>query len=123
MFSTMETATTDANRTTPQIGDILVSSWGYDQTNVDFYQVIALTKTGASVRLRKVSSKRIGGTTGSDHVVAAKDQFADSNPKGILRRVGSTWNGKGYSCRIDDSETAYLWDGEAMHETAAGHGH
>ena len=24
----------------PQIGDIVYSSWGYDQTNVDFYEVV-----------------------------------------------------------------------------------
>lgn len=27
-----------------QIGDILYHSWGYEQTNIDFYQVIAKTK-------------------------------------------------------------------------------
>jgi hypothetical protein len=27
----------------PQVGDILVSSWGYDQTNIDFYKVVKTT--------------------------------------------------------------------------------
>lgn len=33
-----------------KIGDVLVNSWGYDQTNVDFYQVTRLTKKGVYTR-------------------------------------------------------------------------
>ena len=29
---------------TLQVGDILSSSWGYEQTNVDFYEVVAVSK-------------------------------------------------------------------------------
>lgn len=28
-----------------EVGTILVSQWGYDQTNVDFYEVVKATKT------------------------------------------------------------------------------
>jgi len=38
-----------------KVGDILVNSWGYDQTNVDFYQVIRTTEK--SVTLRMVRSQ------------------------------------------------------------------
>lgn len=33
-----------------KVGDVLVSSWGYEQTNVDFYQVEAVTPCGVTVR-------------------------------------------------------------------------
>lgn len=34
-----------------KMGDVLVSSWGYDQTNVDYYQVVAMVgKTKVSIR-------------------------------------------------------------------------
>lgn len=36
------------------VGDILYNSWGYDQTNIDFYQVVAKTRKTAT--LRKLSS-------------------------------------------------------------------
>ena len=36
-----------------KVGDIFSSSWGYDQTNVDFFQVIALVGE-SSVRVREV---------------------------------------------------------------------
>lgn len=35
------------------VGDVLVSSWGYDQTNVDYYQVVAMVGK-ASVSLRPI---------------------------------------------------------------------
>jgi hypothetical protein len=42
-----------AERTAPhdvKIGDVFRSSWGYDQTNVDFYQVISVTRAMVEVR-------------------------------------------------------------------------
>jgi len=40
---------------TLQVGDVLVSSWGYDQTNVDFYQVVAVV--GKSVDIRPIGQQ------------------------------------------------------------------
>ncbi|SBP89266.1 hypothetical protein [Thiomonas delicata] len=40
-----------------KVGDVLVASWGYEQTNIDFYQVT--TRTGKrGVTLRKITSQR-----------------------------------------------------------------
>lgn len=38
------------NTHTFKVGDILVSSWGYDQTNIDFYEVLKVTKSTVSIR-------------------------------------------------------------------------
>ena len=38
-----------------EIGDIYVSSWGYDQTNVEYYKVIK--KTEKMIWLRAVGQK------------------------------------------------------------------
>ena len=43
--------------TTLRVGDILVNSWGYDQTNVDFYQVVEVKPSGKSVVIRSISSE------------------------------------------------------------------
>lgn len=40
------------------VGDIFWASWGYEQTNVDFFQVIELVGT-SSVRVREVYPQRI----------------------------------------------------------------
>ena len=36
-----------------RVGDILYSSWGWEQTNIDFYQVIAIR--GSAVDLRQLA--------------------------------------------------------------------
>jgi hypothetical protein len=38
-----------------KVGDIFVNSWGYDQTNIDYYQVIDKTKKG--IKIRPISSE------------------------------------------------------------------
>jgi len=45
-----------------RLGDILHHSWGYDQTNCDFYQVVEVKK--ASVILRKIGAKTVPGSEG-----------------------------------------------------------
>jgi hypothetical protein len=43
---------------TMQIGDILYSSWGYDQTNIDYYEVVGVTKK--CVKIRSIESDIFG---------------------------------------------------------------
>lgn len=38
------------------VGDVLASSWGYEQTNVNFYEVVAVS--GRMLTLREIASKR-----------------------------------------------------------------
>ena len=57
-----------AQRTKPRnlaVGDILCATWGYDQTNVDFYQVTALIGR-ASVEIHNIAgrSENTGDMTG-----------------------------------------------------------
>ena len=56
-------------------GDIYVASWGWEQTNVDAYQVVA--KKGATVTLREIAVASVYGSEGfmSDRVVPVKDEF------------------------------------------------
>ena len=49
-----------------KVGDLFVSSWGYEQTNANFFQVVGITKKGIKVRPIKskenVDSKSMTGT-------------------------------------------------------------
>lgn len=56
-------------------GDIFVASWGWEQTNIDAYQVVA--KKGATVTLREITTASVEGTEGfmSDQCVPVKDAF------------------------------------------------
>lgn len=48
-------------------GDFLVCEWGYNQTNVDFYKILAVS--GKSVKIRKCESKIVGEEYDYDLVV------------------------------------------------------
>lgn len=41
-----------------KVDDVLVCSWGYDQTNIDYYQVIELVGK-RSVKIREISCERV----------------------------------------------------------------
>lgn len=45
---------------TLEVGDVLHYSWGYDQTNADFFQVIE--KLPRSVKIREIASEGVGAT-------------------------------------------------------------
>jgi hypothetical protein len=97
-----------------KIGDILYSSWGYDQTNVDFYEVVSVT--AKSVGIRKIHSKIVSSSQGSDSVVAVPGRFSDS--KVLVRRVN-----RGNCVKLTSYSSACLWDGRPKHETSVGWGH
>jgi len=58
-----------------KVGDVLHHSWGYDQTNCDFYQVVEVKK--ASVVLRKIGAETVPGSEGfmSESIMPTKDAF------------------------------------------------
>lgn len=45
-----------------RVGDIFCMSWGYDQTNVNYFQVTRLTPKGAY--MREIGAKSVPGTQG-----------------------------------------------------------
>jgi hypothetical protein len=57
-----------------KVGDILYSSWGYEQTNREFYQVVAVGNR--SLKLRQIGSVSVRNTSWcSDEVSPAKGKF------------------------------------------------
>ena len=96
-----------------KVGSILYASWGYDQTNIDFYQVIEAK--AKSVVIRKIGSRVARSERGADYVVPAPNKFTG---KAMTKRVSP-----GNSVRIASYSSAFLWDGKPKYETASGWGH
>lgn len=98
-----------------KVGDIFHSSWGYDQTNNDFYQVVA--KSGRSVIVRKIGSAVADGSSASwdsNRVLASKDSFlADEKP---LKKLVQFSGGSPY-IRIASYASASLWDGKSCYNS------
>jgi hypothetical protein len=94
-------------------GDILYSSWGYDQTNVDFYEVTGVL--GKQITLRAVGSKVVRSSPGIEYVVAQPGRFTGPPMKKLVQQGGVV--------KIDSVARAYKWDGTPRYETASGWGH
>jgi hypothetical protein len=97
-----------------KVGDIVYSSWGWEQTNIDFYEVVAVP-SDKTVRLRELKAVRtessplaMSGTT-----VPLPNEYASDEI--LLKKVGpgyrdgmiwvnfkygggSKWDGKPMSC-------------------------
>jgi len=96
------------------VGDILYSAWGYDQTNVDFYEVTRLA--GAKqIEIREIAQKVARRAEGADYVVAVPGRYTGP-PK--RKRVSP-----GHSVRLTSYSHAYKWDGKPKYQTAWGYGH
>lgn len=93
------------------VGAILYSSWGYEQTNIDFYEVTRATK--CFIELRLVHSKSEAAGWMQNYVVPAKGDFASSEP--IMRKVLGTE--KSPYVNINSYACAWLWDGAPKLET------
>lgn len=84
-----------------QVGDVLRSSWGYDQTNIDYYQVTALIGT-TMVEYREIGaqSEATGHMTGNS--VPAPGAFV-----GPVKRARVSDYGKRDSIRVSNCAHAY----------------
>ncbi len=45
-----------------QVGQVLYNSWGYDQTNINFYQIVGVKEK--SIVLREIASSYVAGSEG-----------------------------------------------------------
>jgi hypothetical protein len=102
-----------------EIGDIFRSSWGYGQTNVDFYQVVGLTPK--SVKLRMIQSKVEQTGAMSGQALPIKDAFYDwrSEMRGtdgvMTKKVKAYRNNKNQAeayISISSFSGAWKWDGQ-----------
>jgi len=95
-----------------KVGDILYSSWGYDQTNVDFYQVTKVTKKMAYF-------VKIGGKYTNDRMDRVKP-VKNAFKEGAKVRRGLVQGGWGddksqYYINLNSYSSAHLTDENKEH--------
>ncbi len=104
-----------------KVGDILVASWGYDQTNIDFYQVTGITAKG--VKFRELCQNEVPGEGISPlagYTTPIKDSFRARSGGGVCKEefraiqvyVGS--NGVS-NCISYDGHFLRIWDGKPQY--------
>jgi len=96
-----------------EVGKILYSLWGYDQTNIDFYQIVKKTKS--MIVIHKIGKEFLDTKYASeDLVMPVKDYFIGKEMK---KKVGP------YGVTLNTYANASLWDGQPQYQTAYGWGH
>jgi hypothetical protein len=100
------------------VGSIFYSSWGYDQTNVSFYEVVGLTP--ASVKVREVAKSFVSQNgPGGNKVIPQPGNYIGGEMTKRLQNSGY----RDAAITINSSETAWLWDGKPQYETDSMYGH
>ena len=112
----------------PKVGDILYSSWGYDQTNIEFFKVVRVSEF--SVWIQEIG-KKVVEVTGWAHqnVVPVdspeyqvrnwdkeKDDWDNVNEyitkTHPIQRKKIQAYGDGYGVSLNSFSSAWLWDGK-----------
>ena len=93
------------------IGDIFVASWGWEQTQVDAYQVVG-KKGSAFVVLRPITTAVVPDSEHfmSQDVVPVPNAFISDET--ITKRVGA------YGITLNSYSSAYKWDGERSYHNS-----
>lgn len=90
------------------VGDIIYTSWGYDQTNIDFYQITG--KFGSnSLKVRELDDKDVtksnsGISSMAGFKIPIKDKFTGTEK--TIRVMGYL--------KVDN-HIAYIWDGKPIY--------
>lgn len=105
---------------TVRIGDIFHTSWGYEQTNVEFYQVVSLHGT-KTVGLCEIASQIVKDTGGySARVRPVPDKFISDEV--YKRRVRVRGSGSySVSVRFESYRSAYLTSPDETHHCSWGY--
>lgn len=100
------------------VGDIFYSSWGYDQTNIDYYEIVDVR--GKQVIVREIETQTMGPDDGPQvKVTPAKGRYKG---KAMRRKPRKGYKGQP-SIKISDVQTAYPWDGKPKYQTGWAYGH
>lgn len=117
------------------VGDIFYNSWGYDQTNVDFYEVVRTTEK--MVEIKPIQSRVVEGGAYSQSVEPVRGSYRDydviidtgrSSPYGQperqtkMCRVRDGYQG-GPTVVLSDSHSAYPYKGGSLSESGPYGGH
>lgn len=114
---TRETKQDKKNYLGVKIGDIFSFSWGYEQSNINYFQVVGLKGT-KQVIIREIAYKTTETTGFESYKVApCKDvflensQFIKDNEIGAVKQVKQLGNGRIY-INIESFGWCSLWDGQ-----------
>ena len=119
--------------TKPKVRQIMYSAWGYDQTNIDFYQIVRVSEKGSVwiLPMERVVKETVGWEQyevipgNVKHEREVREYFGEPNDNGFRdwRMVKETikpsrhkWGSYG-GISIGSFRGAWPWDGKPKHMT------
>lgn len=96
------------------IGEIIVNSWGYEQTNVEFYQVVEVLNK--KIRVRELQQERIKGgehSSMSCEVLPIKDEFCGDDLLLLSLKINPWGNNDVAICNPQNYYFFRKWDGSS----------
>lgn len=116
-----------------KVGDIFYTSWGYEQTNVDFFQIIELRGASSAIvrevhlpiteetDVSSMSSDRVYGIPDEILPPATTSCFIEDNEKGKLCRINTSYYGNEPCFKVGKpgcyQETAWPYKGQKLYES------
>jgi hypothetical protein len=106
-----------------KVGDVFCDSWGYDQTNIDYYEIIERPTTHYAI-VKRIESRIIETNSCGDYVVSpSKGCYSERYPKEIRVKLKKGYNGD-ESFRVNSFSNASACDeNERNYETGSYNGH
>jgi len=88
------------------VGDVFRSSWGYDQTNVCYYQTVRVSKTGRTVVVRRIQHEQVSVDGFMSGRVRPRPNFFVEHEPDKRKKVHWTGAGRAF-LRMESFEYAY----------------
>lgn len=102
------------------VGDVFVTSWGYEQTNVDYFEVVE--KHGQFVTVRQIASRTVETTGWMQSMVEAVPGCYLSSSTLLDGESSARRKVKGTAGRpcidLKDFAQGVIWDGKPCHESS-----
>lgn len=105
-----------------KVGQIIYCSWGYDQTNIDFFEVVEVVGQH-TVKIRALCQTVESATPGSDRVAAAPGKYLEGERGEVMTKRVNGEADQGAVKIHSWGVYARPWDGTPRYQTAAGYGH
>lgn len=105
-----------------KVGDIFYRSWGYEQTNIDYY--IVTKKIGkSSAKFKWLENKKVDEKSTPYHDAVVPYIASVNTGKEFLCRIKYYKDSNDPSININSYSNAYLWDGKEKMQTNPYYGH
>jgi len=98
-------------------GQILVASWGYDQTNIDFYQVVKGAEIGKFAQIKSIPAK-LSGYAGYNERYLLPDTEAKNDGDKIFKKKVQSTRGEIYIA-LSNYCFAYVWNNKPKLESGS----